>query len=89
MISPQVILDPKTSRRIFELARDQRDELEMPEDEEVLEEDEDEEVLSKPRMQARFNDDDDEDHSENGEDIEEEYVSFSRFATALISLFLG
>ena len=88
MISPQVILDPKTSRRIFELARDQQDELEMPEDEEVPE-DEDEEVLSKPRMQARFNDDDDEDHSENGEDIEEEYVSFSRFATALISLFLG
>ncbi len=88
MIS-QVILDPKTSRRIFELAKDQQDELEMPEDEEVPEEDEDEEVLSKPRMQARFNEDEDGDHSENGEDIEEEYVSLSGFATALISIFLG
>ncbi|KJA24624.1 hypothetical protein HYPSUDRAFT_38694 [Hypholoma sublateritium FD-334 SS-4] len=70
----EVILDPKTSRRIFELARDQQDELEMPEDEDVPEENDEAEVLSKPRMQARFNDvDDDDDHSENGEDIEEEY----------------
>ena len=51
----------------------------MPEDEEVPEEDEDEraQVLSKPRVPARFNEDEDEDHSENGEDIEEEYVSLS------------
>ncbi|KAH7888090.1 Bystin-domain-containing protein [Phlebopus sp. FC_14] len=28
----EVILDPKTSRKIFELARDQQDELEMPDD---------------------------------------------------------
>ncbi|KAF8204826.1 cell adhesion protein byn-1 [Pholiota molesta] len=68
-------IHPKTSRRIFELARDQQDELEMPEDDDVPEDDEDERtrVLSKPRTQARFNDEDEEDHSENGEDIEEEY----------------
>lgn len=72
-------MDPKTSRRIFELARDQQDELEMPEDDDVPEDDEDERtrVLSKPRTQARFNDEDEENHSENGEDIEEEYVSFN------------
>ncbi|KAI6105394.1 Bystin-domain-containing protein [Pisolithus sp. B1] len=29
----EVILDPKTSRKIFELARDQQDELEVPDDE--------------------------------------------------------
>ncbi|ETW84520.1 hypothetical protein HETIRDRAFT_146937 [Heterobasidion irregulare TC 32-1] len=33
----EVILDPKTSKRIFELARDQQDELEVPDDEDVNE----------------------------------------------------
>ena len=32
-----MILDPKTSKRIFQLARDQQDELEVPDDEDVNE----------------------------------------------------
>ena len=36
----QAILDPKTSNRIFELARDQQDELDHPDaDEDVIEDD--------------------------------------------------
>ncbi|KAH7916148.1 Bystin-domain-containing protein [Hygrophoropsis aurantiaca] len=41
----EMILDPKTSRRIFELARDQQEELEMPEDEPEPEDD----FKTKPR----------------------------------------
>jgi essential nuclear protein 1 len=71
-------LDPKTSRRIFELARDQQDELEMPDDPDV-EQDMDEErmeALLKPRMQVSFDEDeDDEQNSEDGEEMEKEYVS--------------
>ncbi|KDR83487.1 hypothetical protein GALMADRAFT_219315 [Galerina marginata CBS 339.88] len=67
----EVILDPKTSRRIFELAKDQQDELDMPKDAEVAEE---EMEVERPRMQVTFDDEDDEDHFDNtGEDIEEEY----------------
>ncbi|KAF8974715.1 cell adhesion protein byn-1 [Flammula alnicola] len=75
--SSEVILDPKTSRRIFELARDQQDELEMPEDDDVMEEEAEERMqgLSKPRTQTRFDDDEDEGDKEfeTGEEIEEEY----------------
>ncbi|KAF9569439.1 cell adhesion protein byn-1 [Agrocybe pediades] len=75
--SSEVILDPKTSRRIFELARDQQNELEMPEDPELGEEDLDDERdanLSRPRTTINFEEDDDEDHYDNtGEEIEEEY----------------
>lgn len=69
----QVILDPKTSRRIFELAKDQQDELDM--DEGVQEvEDEADDSLSRPRGPITFDEDDD--HFDNtGEEIEEEYVS--------------
>ena len=35
-ISSQAILDPKTSKRIFELAKDQQDELEEADEDEVL-----------------------------------------------------
>jgi len=64
----EIILDPKTSRKIFELARDQQDELEMPDDEEVEEDDDDERMqnLSRPRNKKEF---DDEDEYE-GEDLE-------------------
>ncbi|KAG6889040.1 hypothetical protein C0995_004323 [Termitomyces sp. Mi166 len=68
----EVILDPKTSQRIFELARVQQDELEMPEDEPVVA------SSSRLRTHAMRGDDDDEDDdeddenlSEMGEDIEE------------------
>ncbi|KAJ7638450.1 Bystin-domain-containing protein [Roridomyces roridus] len=51
----RVILDPKTSKRIFELAKDQQDEMEMADDDEE-EDEEDLSVMNRPRM-----DDDDED----------------------------
>ncbi|KDQ64987.1 hypothetical protein JAAARDRAFT_167803 [Jaapia argillacea MUCL 33604] len=65
----EVILDSKTSKRIFELARDQQEELEERIDEED-DEDEDE-SLPKPRSQASFNeDDDDDDDMGDGADID-------------------
>ena len=73
-----MILDPKTSQRIFELARAQQDELEMPEDEPV--------VASSSKLQSHamrdddigYDDEDDENLSEMGEDIEETLVSILR-----------
>ena len=74
----QIILDPKTSRKIFELARDQQDELEMPNDEEVQDDIDDErmENLSRPRSKGEFGDEDEENSMEyEGEDLEmEEFV---------------
>ena len=62
----QVILDPKTSRKIFELARDQQEELEEDE------EDEDEEEQSKPSFTtARTQEGDEVEEDDLGE--EEEY----------------
>lgn len=67
----QTILDPKTSRRIFELARDQQDELDPPEaedDEEVIEND-----FTRPRTRDLEQlDDDDDDEGE-----EEHFQGFS------------
>ncbi|KAG6918239.1 hypothetical protein DXG01_015832 [Tephrocybe rancida] len=69
--NPEVILDPKTSQRIFELARAQQDELEMPEDEPLAA------SSSGPRTHAIRDDDnsdddeDDENMSDVGEDVEE------------------
>ncbi|KAJ6567281.1 Bystin-domain-containing protein [Mycena vulgaris] len=60
----EVILDPKTSKRIFELARDQQDELQMADEEE---EDAHPSALTRPRL------DDDDDDSELG-DVEDEDV---------------
>jgi essential nuclear protein 1 len=76
-LSSQVILDQKTSRRIFELARDQQDELQMPEDEDVLEDADDEQmdVMSRPRTHTFFDDEDeDEAIDTTGAELEEEYV---------------
>jgi essential nuclear protein 1 len=53
----KVILDPKTSRRIFKLARDQQDELEMPDDEVEVEHT----AFSIPRPQMQQDDDDEDD----------------------------
>lgn len=66
-------MDPKTSRRIFELAKDQQDELDMDEDVQEAEGEEVDDVLSRPREVAF--DEDDELFDNTGEEIEEEYVS--------------
>ncbi|KAH7930048.1 Bystin-domain-containing protein [Leucogyrophana mollusca] len=57
----QVILDPKTSKRIFELARDQQEELEMPEDETEPQDDQ--------RTKPRSIEDGDESEDEMDDDI--------------------
>lgn len=65
--SSEVVLDPKMSRRIFELARDQQEEIDMPEDEP---EHEDERENFKPRVQFADDgddDSDDDDMSDNGD----------------------
>ncbi|KAF8914150.1 cell adhesion protein byn-1 [Gymnopilus junonius] len=67
----EVILDPKMSRRIFELAKDQQDELDIDEDVQEAE-DEVDDALSRPRGEVAF-DDDDEHFDNTGEEIEEEY----------------
>ena len=72
LIAIQVILDPKTSRRIFELARDQQEQL-APEEETDDEEGSDTHTaFHKPRVTN--NDEDDEDdlelHSDAGSDEE-------------------
>ncbi|KAI0276125.1 Bystin-domain-containing protein [Russula aff. rugulosa BPL654] len=64
--SGETILDPKTSRRIFELARDQQDELDPPEaeeDEDIIEDD-----FTRPRTRDLEQlDDDDDDEGEEGQ----------------------
>lgn len=67
----QAILDPKTSRRIFELARDQQEELD---EKDLDDEDEDDTQLdlSAPRGPSLDDDDDlDLDRYEDVEEIEE------------------
>jgi essential nuclear protein 1 len=68
--STEVVLDSKMSRRIFELARDQQEEVDMPEDEDESRH-EDESESFKPRVQfAEYNDDEDsndDDMSDNGD----------------------
>ncbi|KAG6864583.1 hypothetical protein C0991_008493 [Blastosporella zonata] len=73
----EVILDPRTSQRIFELAREQQDELEMPEDEPIVA------SSSRSRTHAIRDDDDDEEEEDDdddkkmsdvGEDVEEIFV---------------
>lgn len=74
-----MILDPKTSKRIFELARDQQDEIDMPDDQES----DDEETgnvthLTRPRNAQLDEDDEEEDMDadlEGQEDAEEIFVS--------------
>ncbi|KAJ7087239.1 Bystin-domain-containing protein [Mycena belliarum] len=60
----EVILDPKTSRRIFELAKDQQDEMEMADQEEDAQPG----ALTRPRFH------DDEDDESELEDVEDEEV---------------
>lgn len=62
-------MDPKTSRRIFELARDQQQELEVPDEED--EEFDNQTAFTIPRSQNADEDDDDLEGYE-GSDVEEE-----------------
>lgn len=67
--STEVVLDSKMSRRIFELARDQQEEIDMPEDEDESRH-EDERENFKPRVQFVDDEDedsDDDDMSDNGD----------------------
>ncbi|KAJ7725111.1 Bystin-domain-containing protein [Mycena metata] len=65
--SSEAILDPKTSKRIFELARDQQDELEMVDDEE--------DASRRPSALTRpQRDDEDEDEDSEFGDVEDEEV---------------
>ncbi|KAG2345112.1 Bystin-domain-containing protein [Suillus weaverae] len=66
--STEVVLDPKMSRRIFELARDQQEEIDMPEDEDEPRH-EDERENFKPRAQFVDDDEDsdDDDMSDNSD----------------------
>ena len=71
-------MDAKISKRIFELAKEQQDELEVPDDfDDVAEERR--VALSRPRTQAMDMDDDDDDNedledAEGVEDVEEIFV---------------
>lgn len=68
-----MVLDPKTSQRIFELAKDQQDELEMPEDDE--EEATEASSFSRPRMPVLQADEDDDDELyDDIQDAEEIFV---------------
>ena len=59
--APQVILDPKSSRKIFELARDQQEELDIPDDD-------DNEVADSSNLQSKMRTADDmSDQSDNDE----------------------
>lgn len=68
----EVVLDPKTSKRIFDLAKVQQDELELPDDDE--ESPQSPQKFSRPRLQIE-DDDDDEDLSVGEEpgDVEAEF----------------
>ncbi|TFK74451.1 cell adhesion protein byn-1 [Pluteus cervinus] len=71
----EAILDEKTSRRIFELAQDQQDELEVPDDEDEDEVPHSDRKFSQARDRAEVDEDEEEDmDSENAdepEDVEE------------------
>jgi essential nuclear protein 1 len=65
--SGETILDPKTSRKIFELARDQQVELGVLDGDDVADEDEEDEETSaarKPRAPPVYMGDDDEEEEE-------------------------
>ena len=65
-IPPKAVLDPKTSRRIFELAKDQQDELEHQE-EEGEEEEDDQGKFMNPRTQSSDGEDDEQ---SDGSDVD-------------------
>lgn len=78
-------MDPKTSQRIFELARDQQEELEIPDDDEEVEDDGKVQFL---RPQGRAMDEDEEELDDMGSDEEERELDEENFVrcTLLTSL---
>ena len=62
------MLDPKTSRRIFELARDQQHELQEEDEEDP---DEADDQLLQPRTRDTFGDDDESDN-DSGIDVDQD-----------------
>ena len=75
----QVILDPKTSRRIFELARDQQDELEISDEVEGTSDDGDKSAFTTLRPPIDEDNDEESNTDLDGETGEEEFVSDSNF----------
>lgn len=71
-------MDPKTSQRIFELAKDQQDELSVPDDEESNDEDEHQSKFLQPRDQL-IDDDEDGWISDGAEDMGEAEEIFVRY----------
>ncbi|KAF9451994.1 Bystin-domain-containing protein [Macrolepiota fuliginosa MF-IS2] len=67
----QVILDPKTSRKIFELARDQQDELEMPDDQEEPSDEDGNNNTTFTQLRSHFVDEDEEEDDMNYDDTQE------------------
>lgn len=65
-----MILDPKTSKKIFELAKDQQDELEMPEDKVEM----DNPAFSAPRVPSPEEEEEEDMGGDNYEEAEEELV---------------
>ena len=73
IIISKVVLDPKTSKRIFELAKIQQHEMEVPDDDEDISQSPGD--LSRPRLYPE-DEEEDEDSSigEEPGDVEEEFV---------------
>lgn len=69
-------MDAKTSKRIFELARDQQDELEVPDDPDDIDTPEPMEGVTTPRFINTLDDDEENDENdyEDTPDVEEEFV---------------
>lgn len=87
----QAILDPKSSKRIFELARDQQDELDLPDpDDDVIED-----SFTRPRnhdLEDADEDDDEQDYHDFSGDEERELVrtpSLPDFGQNLIPWYLS
>ncbi|KAJ8590753.1 Bystin-domain-containing protein [Rhizopogon salebrosus TDB-379] len=69
--STEVALDPKISRKIFELARDQQEEVEMPEDDEEPEPENEHESLQ-PRVNITIDDDEESDDDDMSDNVDAE-----------------
>lgn len=63
-------MDPKTSRRIFELAQDQQDELQSDQEEEATAHDEQVEGWSRPRNNDNNSHDEDEETDDDQPDFD-------------------
>ena len=79
----QVILDPKTSRKIFELAKDQQEELDDFEDEEEEEDEGDNKNFIVPRTQTADDDDEDDLGDSDDEEYEVEEIVSKSFPCAV------